>query len=140
MFKHIMVPVDLLHGDDSIEKAIEVAADMAKHYKADLHLVTVTTGGDLPGPLAHNPGEFGAHLEGYAKSMSQKHGLNVVAHNMESHDPAVEVDSKLLKAIDETGSDLVIMASHVPGMMEYVFGSHAGHIASHARVSVFVVR
>ena len=38
------------------------------------------------------------------------------------------------------GADLVIMASHVPGMLEHIFSSHGGYIAQHAKVSVFVVR
>jgi hypothetical protein len=34
----------------------------------------------------------------------------------------------------------VVMASHVPGMLEHVWSSHAGRLASHASASVFIVR
>ena len=36
--------------------------------------------------------------------------------------------------------DLIVMASHVPGVAEYVFASNAGYLASHADLSVLVVR
>jgi hypothetical protein len=32
------------------------------------------------------------------------------------------------------------MASHVPGLPEHIFASNAGAVASHAGMSVFVVR
>ena len=32
------------------------------------------------------------------------------------------------------------MASHVPGLPEHFFASNAGALASHAEVSVFVIR
>jgi hypothetical protein len=32
------------------------------------------------------------------------------------------------------------MASHVPGFKDCVFSSNAGHLASHAPMSVYVVR
>ena len=55
-------------------------------------------------------------------------------------DPAIETTAALMKAIDKTGADLVIVASHKPGILEHIFSSHGGYIAQHAKVSVFVVR
>jgi nucleotide-binding universal stress UspA family protein len=46
----------------------------------------------------------------------------------------------LLSAINDAGADLVVMASHVPGLTEYVWPSHGGKIASHSTASVFVIR
>ena len=50
------------------------------------------------------------------------------------------MDAALLEAISATGADLVIMASHVPGVAEYVLGSHGGHLAVHAPCSVMLIR
>ena len=57
-----------------------------------------------------------------------------------SHDPTADLDPTLMKAIEETGSDLVVVASHIPGFPEYLFASNAGYLAMHASVSVFVIR
>ena len=137
MYKHIMLPTDLLH-EANLNKAIQTACDLAKHYGADLHLVSVS--GGLPSKLVHSSTEYGERLEDMAQSLADKNGIQVEAHNIKSQDPEAELDGRLMKAIDQTGSDLVVMGSHEPGILEYVFSSHAGRLASHAKVSVFVVR
>jgi len=45
-----------------------------------------------------------------------------------------------LHTIDEIGADLVVMQSHLPGLVDYVWPSNGGKIAGHSRASVFVVR
>ena len=57
-----------------------------------------------------------------------------------SHDMAIDLDDVLMRTANEVGADLVVMASHVPGLAEYVFASRAGYLASHAKMSVLVVR
>lgn len=137
MFTTIMVPVDLVNKD-TLDKALDVAGDIAKRYGATIDVVSV--GGELPGELGHTPQEFRDKLEGFAESLREKYGVTVKADPLMAHDPAVETTSELLKAIDNVGADLVIMASHKPGFMEHIFSSHGGYIASHAKVSVLVVR
>jgi len=137
MYKSIMVPVDLEHTD-AVGKAIGIAADLAKHYDATITAVSVT--GSAPTPVAHNPAEFHEKLKAYAVEQSALHGVAFSAKPMISHDPAVDLDETLEKAASEVNADLVVMASHVPGFMEHVFSSRAGYLASHATISVMVVR
>jgi len=137
MFSKIMVPVDLVHKD-TLQKALDVAGDMAKLYDATIDVVSV--GGELPSQLGHNPHEFGDRLQGFAEELREKYGVTVKADPLMAHDPAVETTSELLKGIEKIGADLVIMASHEPGFFEHIFSSHGGYIAQHAKVSVFVVR
>jgi len=137
MFSKIMVPVDLVHKD-TLQKALDVAGDMAKLYGASIDVVSV--GGELPGQLGHSPREFGDQLQGFADELREKYGVTVKADPLMAHDPAVETTSELLKGIEKIGADLVIMASHEPGFFEHIFSSHGGYIAQHAKVSVFVVR
>ena len=59
---------------------------------------------------------------------------------MMSHDISIDIDDVLQKAVQELNTDLVVMASHVPGLKEYVLASRAGYLASHAEISVMVVR
>ncbi len=137
MYSKIMAPVDLAHTDQ-LERALEITADLAKRYGASVVYTGVTT--TTPGPAAHSPEEFRRKLQAFADAQATKYGVNAEAHAILSHDPAVDLDSVLLAAIDETGADLVVMASHIPGVMEYVWGSNGGRVAVHAKVSVFIVR
>lgn len=137
MFKTVMVPVDLGHLP-KIERALATAADLAAHYRARLVYVSVTA--PTPGPLAHNPQEFKAKLEAFAKEDGEKRGASPEAHMMIAHDPTIDVDDVLLKAVDETGADLVVMASHKPGFADYFWPSNGGKLAGHTGVSVMLVR
>jgi nucleotide-binding universal stress UspA family protein len=46
----------------------------------------------------------------------------------------------LMAAIGELSTDLVVMASHVPNIADYLWPSNGGKIASHATASVMIVR
>lgn len=137
MFSKIMVPIDLAHADRQMS-ALKVAADLAGHYGAELIYTAVTA--PTPGPMGHNPEEFAANLGEFALAQTAAHGLKASSHTVVSHDPAVDLDSALLKACREIGADLVVMASHVPGIADFLLPSHGGRMASHAGVSVMVVR
>ncbi|MBK1667534.1 universal stress protein UspA [Rhodovibrio sodomensis] len=138
MYKKIMIPVDLAHTD-RLEKALTTAADLSKQYGIPVCYTAVTA--STPTSVAHTPEEFAQKLEAFAQSENQKLGL----HSAESHtivdpDPVADLGKKLIKAAHEQGCDLVVMASHVPGIQEHIFESNAGKMALHADVSVFVVR
>ena len=49
-------------------------------------------------------------------------------------------NDEFVKAVEDTGADLVIMASHKPGLAEYFWPSNGGKLASHSGVSVLLVR
>lgn len=137
MFKNIMVPVDLAH-EDRLEKTMNTASDLGKHYGATVTVVGVTT--SQPSSVAHNPKEFHEKLEAFAKKYSDALGVPIAAKSYVAHDPAIDLEDSLQKAEAETGCDLVVMGSHVPGFGEFIFSSNAGYLASHSEMSVFVVR
>lgn len=137
MFKRIMAPVDLAHVE-RLGRALDCAGDLAKHYDAPITYVGVTS--TAPTRLAHTPEEFGRKLEAFAQAEADRHGVQASAHTAIAHDPTTEVDDALMKAIGTTGADLVVMASHVPGAMEYIWPSNGGKLAEHAKCSVMVVR
>lgn len=137
MYKQILVPVDLTHAEH-LEKALQTAADLAKHYGSPVCYVGVTP--ETPSPVAHNPSEYAQKLEAFANEQAQKHGHQASAKAYASHDPAVDIDDTLMKAIREVGADLVVMQSHVPNVTDYIWPSHGGSVASHSDASVFVVR
>ncbi len=137
MFSRIMVPIDLAH-QDALGKAVDIACSMAREHKAELCFVSIS--GELPSEIARSSGEYREKLQAFAERKAQEYAIPTQALTLASPDPGAEVDRKLLRAIEDIGADLVVMASHQPGLMEYIFSSHGGYIAAHAKVSVFVVR
>lgn len=137
MFARIMVPVDLSHVP-RLHKALEVAGNYAKSIGVPVTYVGVTSA--APGSLGHNPKEFAERLRAFGAEQAGAHGISADTKTVLSQDPTVDVDDALLDAVSEVGADLVIMASHVPGLSDYVWPSNGGKIAAHSRASVFVVR
>ena len=131
------MPVDLAHVE-RLGKALATATDLARHYGIPLCFVGVTA--NVPTAVAHNPTEFGEKLEAFGAAQAKQRGVAVDTVAYSSHDPAADLDQRLIAAAQEIGADLIVMASHVPGLPEHFFASNAGAVASHAKISVFVVR
>ncbi len=137
MFTRIMVPVDLAHVPQ-LERALDCAAALAKQHGAKVVYVGVSAAS--PGSVAHSPEEFARKLDEFASAQGELHGIDTEGHAVTSHDPRIDLDPTLLKTVADTGADLVVMASHVPNLTDYIWPSNGGTLASHAPVSVMVVR
>jgi nucleotide-binding universal stress UspA family protein len=137
MFNKIMVPVDLAHLG-TLEKALTVAADLSRHYKASLCYVGVTT--SQPSAIARTPEEYELKLRAFAHEHAPDSGHEPTARVYNSHDPAADLDDILIQAIDDVGSDLVVMGTHLPTHLDAIMPSNGDKIAKHAKVSVFLVR
>ncbi len=137
MYSRIVVPVDLAHPD-ILAKALDTATDLARHYGAALTYVSVTA--ETPTSVANNPREFGEKLAEFARARGEADGLTIDAVAYTATDPTIDIDAILLRAAEEARADLVVIASHKPGLAEYFWGSHGGRLAGHATISVFVVR
>ena len=137
MYATIMVPVDLAHVE-RLEKALTTAADLCRHYGATAVYVGVTA--STPSNLARTPAEFAEKLEAFAAAQAAKHGHKAGARSVISHDPSIDLDPALLKAAEEIGADLIVIASHLPNLTDYVWPSNGGELAAHAKASVLVVR
>lgn len=137
MFERIMLPVDLAHAE-TLTKSIDVATAMAKVHDASITLVGVT--GTGPGPVAKTPEGYAEKLTAFASDLAAKSGAEVSSRAISDTDPAADLSDALLGAAKDMEADLIVMASHVPGVLEHMFASHAGYVASHAKCSVAVVR
>lgn len=139
MYRKILVPVDLAHTE-KMAKALNTSIDMAKHYNASLCYVTVTN--STPSAAAHNPKELAENLKVFAEEQGKSHSIETDSMVIEARDLAVELDDKLVEAIKKTGVDLVVMASHEPGIGDklHILHSNAANIVKHTNISVFVVR
>lgn len=137
MFTKIVVPVDLSHAD-RLQKALRVAAGLAQEHNASICYVGVTTA--TPTAVAHTPDEFAQKLAEFAKQEASKHGITTHSQMLVSHDPAVQKDRELEKAIETLGADLVVMATHIPNVTDYIWSGHGAHLAAHSDASVLLVR
>ncbi len=137
MYTKILVPVDLNHQDEQM-KALKTAAMVAIGDGASITLLNVA--GFAYQHPARNADDFINDLNDFAYRAGKELGVELSTASRYSHDPAAELDRRIRDEIEAGDYDLLVMASHVPGLIEYVFSSHAGHLAAHAKISVFVVR
>jgi len=137
MFTKILVPVDLAHAE-KMDKALSVASSLAQTYGAALCFVGVSS--DAPTSVAHTPDEFAQKLSAFAADKGAAYGIAAVSEAVIVNDPAVELNHALDKTIDGVGADLVVMATHLPGVSDYIWAGHGAHVAAHSKASVFLVR
>ncbi|MEL6998720.1 MAG: universal stress protein [Paracoccaceae bacterium] len=137
MFAKIMLPVDLAHAD-GLGKSIDMATEIAKSHGASLTLVGVT--GTGPSSVASTPQAYAEKLNGFATDLAGKSGVSVAAKSIQDNDVTADLGGVLVDTANDMDADLIVMASHVPGMLEHVFASNAGYVAAHAKCSVAVVR
>lgn len=137
MFKKIMVPVDLRHVA-RLDRALQAAADLARLYSAGICYVSVTS--TEPNELGHTPDEAARHFADWGRAEAERRGHAAETHMVVSHDPTVELDKALLDTVEELGADLVVMATHMPNVTDYIWASHGGTLALHSRASIMLLR
>ncbi|TDT44189.1 nucleotide-binding universal stress UspA family protein [Halospina denitrificans] len=137
MYRKILVPVDLAHLD-SLERALQVASDLGRHYETEVCYISVTQ--SAPSSVAKSPEDYEQKLEAFANEQAKTHGRPVSAKVLVSADPAVELDDKLIHAIDDVGADLVVMGTHHHGKHDIIMPSNGSHVAKETNASIFLVR
>lgn len=137
MFSKIVVPVDLAHAD-KLDKALRVAANLAREYDAEVCYIGVTP--VTPSSLAHTPEEYAKKLTAFATQEADLRGIKTGSHMLVSHDPSAQMDRELEKAVEDLGADLVVAATHAPNVTDYVWSGHGAYLAAHSNASVMVVR
>jgi len=130
-----MIPVDLEHAD-RLERALKTGADLAKLYDSTVTFVGIT--GVQPSKVAHSPEEFAGKLGAFARDQASARGIRAESKALTAHDPAVEIDHMLIDAAHDIGADLIVAGTHDPHAFDWP--SHGGKLASHADISVFLVR
>lgn len=136
MYKTILVPVDLANmeaGTAMVEAARHVASDGAKIVLA--HVVE-----DIPAYVA-------AELPGGTVERSKEIARKEVTKLMKDTGIKADIDVRtgharttILTIAEEIGADLVVIASHKPGLQDYFLGSTASRVVRHAKCSVLVIR
>ncbi len=136
MYKSILVPIDLAHSDIGqamVKRAVALSDDNAKITL--LHVI-----GDIPAyAQSYLPeGQLQENLEETQKT------LKAVADSAGvTADVVVRYGSPspvILDEAEERESDLIIIASHHPGIKDYLIGSTASRVVRHADCSVLINR
>lgn len=138
MYSRILVPVDL-NNADKLDKALDLAGKTAKENDAEVIYVDVVDA--VPTTSARTEGERIANrLQTFATEQAKRHGIKTKDHVALRSDLRLNVGADIVKAAQESGCDLIVMASHIPGFKEHILSSNAGYVASHAPMTVYVVR
>ena len=137
MYRKIVVPVDLAH-EPRLAKALDVAADLARHYGVPVVYVGVAS--TVPDEISRTPEEYARKLEAFAAAQASAKGIEASAQPLVSADPQGDLNKLLHKSVERLGADLVVMASHAPSWLDWLLPSHGGSVAEHSQASVFVVR
>ncbi len=139
MFKSILIPVDLWHiekGSDMIERA-KYLADTGNARLTLLNVVPEVPSyviSELP-PDMHERAIENATAD--LQAVVRKHDLPISTSIVVKSGNPVRV---ILDHAEEGNFDLIMVASHQPGLRDYLLGSVAGKIVRHARCPVLVLR
>lgn len=136
MYKTILLPVDLAHLDEG-EKTLGIALALMSE---DTEIILLYVIEDIP-----NWSDIDLPIGFWEKAkQSAQEALEAIAATT---DKEVKIDvrsghaySTILKEAEAVNADLIILASHKPGLKDYFIGSNTTKVVSHADCSVLVVR
>ncbi len=136
MYKTILVPIDMSHlaeGKANIDLAAEHAATGARIILLNVvEEIPNWAAVELPAGLLEKSRESSqSELEAIATATGMK--MEVEVRTGHSYNTILEV-------AEEKNADLIIIASHRPGLRDYFLGSTAAKVVRHANCSVLVVR
>ena len=138
MYSRILVPVDLDHAD-KLGKALDLAGKTAQESDASVFYVSVVDA--VPTASSRTEGDKAKELlDSFAADQAHRYGIKVSDHVALRGDLHLKIGQDIIETAKQIDCDLIVMASHVPGLKEHVIASNAGYVASHAPMSVFVVR
>lgn len=136
MYQNIIVPIDLAQeekGRHIVDLAIRLGGGKA-------HLILTNIVEELPGYIAVElPADLSEKTHAEAKTSLEKiaadAGIKAEIVVRSGH-PGNEI----LDLAREKNADLIMVASHRPGLQDYFIGSTAGRVVRYATCSVMVVR
>ena len=138
MYSRILVPVDL-DNVEKLTKALNLAGETAQKNSAEVVYVDVVDAVPTTSPVLE--GDRAAdRLRHFALEQASQHGISTSGEIALRSDLRVNVGPDILRTAKDNDCDLIVMASHVPGFKDHIISSNAGYVASHAPISVYVVR
>lgn len=136
MYRTILVPIDLAHTENC--KALLDLAKTLGGKGTRTTLINVIE--DIPSYVAVElPGGMIAKMKKNART--ELAGIAKAANlSAETDVRSGRPSSAILSAAEAMDADLIIVASHKPGLQDYLLGSTAARIVRHSNCTVLVVR
>ncbi len=134
MYKTILVPVDLSHLEQG-SKTLEIARQIGS---GQTRIVALHVAPDIPSFVAGQipNGLIEKNLANARKELA----LHADQAGAESEVRSGHPPTVILEYAKEIGADLIIVASHRPGLQDYFLGSTAARVVRHAQCDVLVDR
>ncbi len=136
MYKTILIPVDMAH----VAKVNAIIDSAFLHGGSNSKIILLNVVEEIPSWAA-------VELPSGIVDKSVQSSLAELQALAESTDTEMDVEVRIghpyktiLKVAEEKSVDLIIVASHQPGLQEYFLGSTAAKVVRHAMCSVLVVR
>ena len=140
MYKAIMLPIDLSH-ESSWKKAVPVAVKLAETFGAKLHVITVVQ--DIRDAMVaqYFPDDYETTMARQAaEKLTALVERELAGVEVTEHVAAGQVYREIVRAAEQNGCDLIVMASHRPELADLLIGPNADHVARHTAASVMIVR
>lgn len=139
MIKQILVPIDMAHTERSATM-INQAKYMFDAKGGEMTLLHVIQ--DIP---AYIRAELPTNLDEQAVTDSEQHLQALIKTHDLPETTKVRVRQgnpfhEILAEADASEADLIVIASHQPGISDYLLGSVAGQVVRHSKISVLVLR
>lgn len=136
MYKTILVPIDMAHmaeGKANIDLAAQHAAAGANIILLNVvEEIPTWAAVELPAGLVEKSLEV---AQDGLQAAATEAGMNVEVEVRTGHSY-----NTILEVAEQKDVDLIIIASHRPGLRDYFLGSTAAKVVRHANCSVLVVR
>jgi universal stress protein F len=131
--RRILCPVNLRHAAHDT-RAYEIALHQAQIYTAFLHVVTVAPEIERNLNIYDSRKYWGEKLQEFLTAYPP----GDVAYKAEVLLGAVH--RQIVRHAEEIGADLIVIESANPRVRDYLLGTTASHVVTHAHCSVYVVR
>lgn len=139
MFQNIIVAIDTVEPSSWL-KALPAAIELAKAHDGRLTVATV-----VPDTEAAVQAEWSIVAFRTLIDTAHTHLASLIDQYPEARGATIEIGTgnvwRGIVGIARTAAaDLIVLASHRPGMKDYLIGANAVHVVRHAPCSVLVVR
>ena len=136
MYKTILVPVEMSHvieGKTNLDFAAQYANSGAKVILLNvIEEIPGWAAAELPADLHEKSRR---QVETQLNALADSSGVNMEAEVRSGHSYKT-----ILDVAEEKHVDLIVIASHQPGLQDYFLGSTAAKVVRHAKCSVLVMR
>ncbi len=135
MYKNILVPISFeterdAEGALAIAQALRAEGGAITCLHVMEHLPKYATDYLPEGHLERQKADISKKLKALAESVGNATAVVIEGHSSRS----------ILDHANRNDSDLIIIASHQPGMQDYLLGSTAAKVVRHAKCAVHVLR